>query len=600
MTLFYGTLGAAIFIFLIGFLWPETSRIELLGKIVLTTAKAMWLSWLLVFVSYWLNLGDLSLFILILVFGVALWNLKKGGIGTVYFNFKTLLLLIALIALGFALSPFAAIKPFTDGQVVLSGWDINASWNNWAMQLFENTYSPYPAAYPLFLPGLWSLVYKAQGNPMIWILSKYLLGIFPVILLLQSVMLVIAKRTLATLLTLLLLLVIFLDNPVLLSGLADPIVMMLTLISGLAIYFAANASKQDDQVDHYTLSAALFAGVGAITKQPGALGAIIVGVGLLIIGLRGSKSLGWYVIRLLSLVVPIITFMLIFSTTTAQPAPLGNLTHLMSLTARASAGGSIYEHGWTNVVSMFGKLPLLLMLTFSALNLIALRRTLNQIGLIYLVGFSVAFVAYSNCCAYDERNGWFLIAMLGMSAICGTSLLESGVMKEFSLLRRLLSFPPKWRSEWAFDTRTLKVPYLQLSTIFFSILLSGLLHLFFGESRFIELAKEGRRGIVWPSVNNLIFSTLDSLGQGVIITNYQFVNVLPDIENRYKLCADLECVVTTVEKFPGSRVLIGPDSFDYPALRTVLKAEDFLLTEGNYGFSITRSLTARDLELIRK
>ncbi|ARY99917.1 hypothetical protein [Yersinia ruckeri] len=600
MTLFYGAIGLALCVSLAGFSWPEKSRIELLNKIVLSSAKSMWLSWLLVFLSYWLNLGNLSFFILILVLVVTLWSLKRTTGILVYFNFHTLLLLTILIVIGCILSPVSAIKSLADGQVVLSGWDVNASWNNWAIQLFNNTYHPYSAAYPIFIPGLWSLIYKAQGSPMIWVLSKFLLVVFPVIIILQNVMLAVAKRTVAAVLIFILLWGVILNNSLLLSGLADPIVMMLTLISGIAIYLAGNANQEDDQADHYTLSAALFAGVGAITKQPGVLSALIVGTALLLIGLRGSKRLSWYIIRLLSLIVPMITFMHIFSTATAQPEPLGNLTHLMNLATSASAGGSIYMHSWTNVISMFGKFPLFLMLTFAAFNLIALKRTLNQIGLIYLLGAGIAFVVYSNCCSYDERNGWFLIAMLGVSAICGASIFESGVIKELLSLRKIASFFSKWRCKWAFNTRTLTVARFQLLAIVFTVIFSGLLQFFVGEQRFINIAKEGRRNIVWPTVNNLIYATLDTLGDGVIITNYQFVNILPDIESRYKMCANIECVLDTAEKFPGSRVLIGPDSFDYPTLRTYLKPEDYLLTEVNHGFSITRSLTHSDLELIRK
>lgn len=57
---------------------------------------------------------------------------------------------------------------------------------------------------------------------------------------------------------------------------------------------------------------------------------------------------------------------------------------------------------------------------------------------------------------------------------------------------------------------------------------------------------------------------IDSLGKGLIITNYQFVSLLPDLEKRYRICPDIACVAAAIKQFPGSRVLIGPESFDYP------------------------------------
>lgn len=591
MTLFYGFLAVTIFMMLIGFIWPVRGRIDALSLTTLTVAKALWMSWLVVFVSYWLDLGDLSLPILLVVVIVTLRRLFKGNDASVDIRPGYVLLLLAFIAIGWKLSPLSALKPILDGEIVLSGWDVNASWNNWAMQLFENTYSPYIAAYPLFLPGLWSLVYKAQSDPMVWVMTRLLLCAFPLLLMVQAGSLVAVRRPLAALLVFISVWAIFLANPLLLTGVTDPVVMMLTLIAGLALYLAACCDKGDERIDHYSLCAALFAGVGAITKQPGTLGAVVVGLGLVLVGLRASKGLGWYVARLVVLVVPVTTFMIIFSNAPSLPTALGNLSFLMSLTSKASAGGGIYEHGWSFVVTMFGRFPLLLMLTLAAFNLFTPKRLLSQIGLIYLAGFGIAFVAYSNCCAYDERNGWFLIALLGMSAICGVSILERGLMHELTPIIRFFRPEP----DAVLRPRTVRSAVLQTAAVVLAVSIAGLLQLVIGESRYLDAAREARRGIVWPTVNSLAYTNMDTLGDGIIITNYQFVSLLPDLEKRHRICPDIACVTAAIRQFPGSRVLMGPESFNYPELRAALASTDYLASESKYGFVITRSLTVNDL-----
>ncbi|WP_256822153.1 MULTISPECIES: hypothetical protein [unclassified Pseudomonas] len=591
MTLFFGFLAVALFMVLIGFIWPVRGRIDALSLTTLTVAKSLWLSWLVVFISYWLNLGDMSLLILLMVATVTVRRFLKGNDASVTFSFCDLLLMVALMMLGLLLSPLGALKPIFGGEIVLSGWDVNASWNNWAMQLFENNYSPYIAAYPLFLPGLWSLVYKAQANPMVWVMTRLLLCVFPMLLVVQIGSLTIARRPLAALLVFLSVWGIYLLNPFLLAGITDPIVMMLSLIASVALYLATCCDHRDERIDHYTLCAALFAGISAITKQPGILGAVAVTLGLILIGLRTSKGLGWYLARLVVIFGPPTTFMIIFSSAPSMPTALGNLSFLMSLTSRASDGAGIYEHGWSLVVSMFGRFPLLLMLTLATFNLFTPKRLVSQIGLIYLMCSGVAFVAYSNCCAYDERNGWFLMALLGMSAICGASILEGPLMRELAPFRTLLgSAQSALQREHAYGSAT-----MQLIGLVLAVAIAGLLQIIIGESRYLEAAKQARREIVWPTVNHLAYTDIDNLGDGLIITNYQFVALLPDLEKRHRICPDITCVIATIKQNPGSRVLMGPDSFNYPALRGSLANTDYLANEDKYGFVITRSLRIEDL-----
>ena len=74
----------------------------------------------------------------------------------------------------------------SDYRWIFMTTDAVESWNRWAIELSRNTYNPYNAAYPLLFPGIWSLVYKAQGASSVWIFAKLTLFVGPMILAGQS------------------------------------------------------------------------------------------------------------------------------------------------------------------------------------------------------------------------------------------------------------------------------------------------------------------------------------------------------------------------------------------------------------------------------
>ncbi|TCS35090.1 hypothetical protein EDC30_1113 [Paucimonas lemoignei] len=604
MTLMKGGLAIGLFCFLIGLIWPTPNKSDFSSQIVLTVAKSLWLSWLVVVISYLLNIGDISLALMAVVVCTVVWRYKNRKDNIMTFACPGILtVLIVTGASALLIVDSQAAKSFLEGNLVLSGWDINMSWNRWAMQLYENQYSPYNAAYPVFIPGIWSLIYKAQSDPLTWVLPKVFLLIFPIIVLIQNIQLAGNRKPLAAIIIFLVFSQIFLNNKLLLSGLMDSIVMMLILISGIALYLTAISKDSDLDTNIYAFSAALFAGIGAITKQPGMLAAVIVGISLLIIGIKKKKNYKWYGLIYVLLFLPLSTFMAIYLTTPETPTPLGNISHLAFLTSNAS-GGSFYEHAWKHIVTMFGRFPLLVILTGALLNFVSPKRTVSQIGLLYLSGSTIAFFAYSNCCAYDERNGWFMISLLGISCICGVSILEHGLKQEISAIRKKITAPIFWkriksnlllRRELAF-----RYSHFELAAIGVIVVVAVIAQISVGESQFLKFAKEGRRSIVWPSVNHLIYSHLNKLGNQFIITNYPFVAYLPDLEGRYRSCSEFQCVSSLIAQHPGSVVLLGRDSFDYPELRKSLKPDDILGTEEKHGFSITRGLSTKDLQTSEK
>jgi len=393
---------------------------------------------------------------------------------------------------------------------------------------------------------------------------------------------------------------VFFNNWSLLSGQPDPIAMLFIFISGIALYLAAQEKTSNSKIDAYSCTAALFAGIGAITKQSGMTALLISALGLISIGIHNTRGFKWYIVNFTLLLLPIFTFLVIFSTAKSQPTVLGNLSHLGDLTQRAAGGAGAYEHGWDLVVAMFGRIPLTILLVLAMGNLATPKRTINQLGLFYLFSFFISFMLYANCCAYDERNGWFLISILAISGMCGAAILESGICNELSILRNksqvgIISYYlqrlPKVRNAFFSKTFVLPAVYFDTTVLFMIAAVALIAHLLVGNQQYLYITTELRRSIVWPSVNNLIYTHLKQLDKtGLIISSYPFIKYLPDVENRYRECGDYKCVLSTIKEFPGSMILMGP-YFDYPELNNALGKDYVMGVDPERSFVITHGLT---------
>ena len=146
-------------------------------------------------------------------------------------------------------------------------WDAVVSWNRWALELYNNTYDPIDAAYPILLPSMWALIYKIQGTSDIWWSGQIILFVFPVMTLAILLSLYYENKNRSFILMAILI------YPYLISGLAingymDMPVMIIGTLS-LIILYAAEIYKDKPEFDYYIYASLLLAGIASITKQAG-------------------------------------------------------------------------------------------------------------------------------------------------------------------------------------------------------------------------------------------------------------------------------------------------------------------------------------------
>ena len=270
MTLvFSGVLAAAFYTLIFGAIWPPRGGSDFAVSLLGLIAKSLWLSWLVVAISYWLDLNVpyLALFAAVVVSLAYQW--LRGQRQTVLTNaFPVVLVLVATAGLCL----FCYIGGFdSDYRPIFMTTDALMSWNNWAIQLSRNTYKPYDAAYPLLFPGIWSLVYKAQGASTIWIFAKLTLFIGPVILA-GTVCVLLASRAViaASIYSVFVVQFFFVSKafPMLLGNMDVPVAIM-CLAAGILMVVAIDKIERGEPTGEVVILAALFAGLASITKQWG-------------------------------------------------------------------------------------------------------------------------------------------------------------------------------------------------------------------------------------------------------------------------------------------------------------------------------------------
>jgi hypothetical protein len=148
-----------------------------------------------------------------------------------------------------------------------TGWDAVVSWHRWALELYDNTYHPMDAAYPILFPALWSLLYKLQGNTDIWFGSQVILTLPALALLTVSFSLY--RETKRKIFLIYAFAVYpFLVHPFTVNGYMDAPVAVMGAFS-LLMLIAAEHFKNDERFELYFYVSILLSALASITKQSG-------------------------------------------------------------------------------------------------------------------------------------------------------------------------------------------------------------------------------------------------------------------------------------------------------------------------------------------
>jgi len=372
-------------------------------------------SWLAILTIYYLNLPNIVPFILAysITFSSLYYMLiKKRDLQNTPIFLIWILVLILLIPL------------LQQIGIGFSVWDVLASWNNWAMELYDNKYYPINAAYPILLPGIWSLIYKIQGTNDIWWTAQLIHFILPIIIL-GVLFTLYSERKNTTYLWISLLLYPYFLSIHTINGNMDMPVMLLGMLSLITLY-TAEQYKEKKEFNYYIYAGVLIAGISSITKQAG-LAFLIFNLIYIFLNFKYFKH------KKVLFTILTISFLYILSYMTMYyqhniASPTGNLNHLGNL-----AQTKLSQLGWTQYldwleknffslpanVSFITPLTSLFPVKFYTLYLIVfglalyLFRGLRQyrsVGFLSALFFIIGTLLWSQYFSYDERNALWVKA----------------------------------------------------------------------------------------------------------------------------------------------------------------------------------------------
>jgi hypothetical protein len=579
MTLvFSGVLAAAFYTLVFGAIWPARDgsdfSVALLGQI----AKSLWLSWLVVVVSYWLNLTiPLPMLLGAVVVSLAYQWLRKPSHIVLSNPVATVLVLIG--AAGLCL--FLYNGGFTsDYRLIFMTTDAVESWNKWAIELSRNTYNPYNTAYPLLFPGIWSLVYKAQGASTVWIFAKLTLFVGPVILAGTVCLLISSRFFIAAMIYAGFVVEFFFYShsfPMLLGD-ADIPVTIMCLAAGILMVVAIDKIERGKSLDEIVILAALFSGLASITKQQGM--AMLPPLLLLIAAGLWNRKLS----RLDALIsfgvaaIPLATFLSMFLT--QQPDPFGSWGYLQDISAAANKSplAAALHHLETMLPAwMLAALSLL-----ALANLFYLRRLSGQMSILFLVLGIVGFFSFAKCCSYDPRNGWWTISLLATSAMFCVTRFDS--------------------SEW-FASRVIKIRtgYLPTTLAAFAIIVAFIAQYRLSDDRALSAQLQEQEIIAGYEVGPMLKELQPVLKSGgVLLTEYSMARWVPGMINHVAVCgwSDKNCIRNAFGAPAGDRifVLIRRGVLEFPTLNALLKPERQMRESG--GFELYGPFNAGDAAAI--
>jgi hypothetical protein len=546
MMLALGSFAAFFYTVLIGMVVPPRSDEGVSEYLLGAIARSVLISWTIVFVCHITALPTLFVPSIVVASGVAALTWLRGLPGSLpvgKFNGPALALLAGLAAM-------LTLNMLLGGtyHAIFDGWDSVLSWNRWARELAQTQYAPQNAAYPILWPGVWSLIYRAQGDSTVWIAAKASMFAVPAIAVLSVGMLVErSKYTAAAVVAIFAFWFFFVDRPnEMLDGMMDAPVAVLVLAAGAAMTVSTRSPGT-------LLTAAYLVGVAAMTKQAGVI--LFIPLALVVTSCVMQRRIGWVAAAFVFAVAiaPIAMFLVIYLPIEADVR--GNFSHLQDL---ARGTGSPFETAYTMLRDAWHPVPLLALAALAFLNALRLRTLDGAAGFLFLVLAIVGGFIFADCCSYGARNGWWVISLLVVSAVFTLEPVDRWLAKRE---------PPglqKGRLIWP------------LAVLIFSVVLSSAM-LLFSDVEVDQAQEKLQWQILWPEVNALIRSNLPIIGEGKIISPYQIIGLLPGLGDQYVLCYSNEddCARNTLEREQRSFLLVA-DQQGYPSLYPQLSKGRFL------------------------
>jgi len=574
MLIFFGLFALIFYCSAIGWIWPGPSHSRLSEAIVVGVGKSLWISWALVVAYYFVGPLPAGGFIA----AVGIWGIFLVGMGgrgaTIDYTLFELAACSTGVALLVAWAALLVTGSISHYDLGFHDWDALVSWNRWALELAAGHYTPYNG-YPVLFPGLWSLIYEAQGDSSIWILAKLSLFICPLVAVLSVVNL--SNRGIVSGIVGIGFVVLFFvafHSTDLLNGYMDmPVATMIFASVGLLV-MGTDAQASGDTATYYRLmvGAGVFAGIASVTKQAGAVAILVVIVVLAMAVWQRHLSVKKAGAVCLVTLFPIGSYLLMYDWVHTDKrgefaymsAVSGNFSYLARLAAVQAGDVGVTRHALNVFVAMLGMPLSVILLAAGALNIVNVKRPQGRVGCFLFVSALVCFFAFANCCSYDARNGWWLLSLLVPSAILSVSSIEA--MMTVPIL-----------TEGHHSINRIAIP----GSLAAAAIGAGIIGSFWiGDSSIRKLQEESQSTIVSPAIAKLVNANRALLGgDGVLISPLQPLGWLPGLGSYYRLCfADsIDCVEEMMASASKTLILVGDQpSFDYKEIRGALPVDKLL------------------------
>lgn len=430
-----GFASLIFFLFLSGYTFVSLGKTKTIGKIFLfSIIISLWLSWVFIVLInlFQLNFGslELTLSIIFSLIVILIFDKKKYSKKDVTIFFLGLFLCAIIIAIIFSKK---YIPVFVHGDAVFQ-------WNGrWAWSLYQNNFIP-DGNYPVFLPGLWALIYKSLETFDNWIFANFSLII---ILVLAFLTLLEFKKINFNFFIINFFIYIYLClalyDRFFIGYMDGPITLLIYSFVNLILLFTI--SKNYD----YLFYSVFLISFTTIVKQQGfILPSVFFVLGIFFVKLKMISLKKYFLLSLIAISHFIILTFFYDSnpfsfTLGAITGEGGNQQYLKDLSKIHIKDTNIFLYSLLELSKRFNIILILILFLTSCLNIVFFKKNLiNKVGTIFLFFSIISFFYFAKYGSYDERNGWFILPFLFGSFLC---LINNFNLDFINYLKKFIKIP---------------------------------------------------------------------------------------------------------------------------------------------------------------
>ena len=384
--------------------------------LTISILSSLYLSWFLVFFKIVFNFKINLFYLYSIITFINLYLIYKTKKSSNYIlDFKDIIFffLFVIIFTSFIRSP--------DYDFTFAYGDAVVSWNRWAIEIFQNNFDDLFGYYPIFWPGIWSLIYEAQEDASFWIITKGSVLIIPFIYFLISFRFLQNKKYFEFSFFVFIFFQIFFQYPFkvyLFSGYMDNPVSLLSIILFMLIIDNIFSSNKKN-TKHYLIFSFL-AGIISITKFSGMLTLLLYNCFLIYsykIKVIKKKFLN---LNLFISIIPSLTFFLIYLIVQDFNLSKNNIGNLIDYSLLIN--NNILLAAFLRIFQIINPFLLFLMISLAIFNFFKKDKT-SLVGKYFFIIFILGILIYSTV-SYDVRNSFYLIFFLIVSCYCSLKKID--------------------------------------------------------------------------------------------------------------------------------------------------------------------------------